>query len=101
MKLAYTPENINHQDTQGQTLLIWAVKNNDLHAAVFAVDYAHADKAIKDNQGKTAHDYAIALNRDANDEVFREITSFRSPTVSPKPVGCLEKFVQQFIGRGH
>lgn len=86
---------INRQDENGKTLLMKFVEENDIHAAISAIDYADADLTIKDNRGRTAYDYANEL--DCN-PLFKQIAKPKAPTpVLAKT--CCEKFMS-FIGLG-
>lgn len=86
---------INRQDENGKTFLMKLVEENDVHAAVAAIDYADADLTIKDNRGRTAYDYANEL--DCN-PLFKQITKPKTPTLVPAKT-CCEKFMS-FIGLG-
>lgn len=94
----YDSNDINAQDELGRTLLIKAVLNNDIHAAVAAVDTMNADLSIKDNLGKSAIDYANELDVHP---LFREIVKplpSITPSPSPYPVKTCWQRMKEIIG---
>ncbi|MBQ8482335.1 MAG: ankyrin repeat domain-containing protein [Alphaproteobacteria bacterium] len=65
--------NINSTDTEGNNLLLKALKNNDEKTALFALEN-NADINQKDNEGETAVSYVLynKVSPEINDIVFKQ-----------------------------
>jgi hypothetical protein len=96
------PDKVNSADISGKTLLIISVENRDVNSTAFLLSKRRANQQIRDDNNKTALDYAIE-NKDfdnfrllVNDlsvpEIGKLLSREKNPTVrrllqyEPKPI---------------